>query len=74
MRFYGKFMIGAFLGGLFGALVGILIAPESGQQLRGRVSGTVFQIRDEVVQASADKRNELQERLSQLRQSHPLEK
>jgi gas vesicle protein len=70
MRFWGKFMIGAFLGGLFGAVVGLLIAPESGQQLRGRVTGSIITIRDEVVQASADKRSELREQLGRMRQPH----
>lgn len=73
MRFWGKFMIGAFLGGLFGAVVGLLIAPESGQQLRGRVTGSIIQIRDDVVQASTDKRSELQEQLGHLRQPHTPE-
>jgi gas vesicle protein len=67
MRFWGKFMIGAFMGGLFGALVGLLIAPESGQNLRGRVSGTIIQIREEVIQASSEKRSELQDQLNRLR-------
>ena len=73
MRFWGKFMIGSFLGGLFGALVGLLIAPESGQQLRERVTASIIQIRDDVIQASTDKRSELQEQLGRLRQPHTPE-
>jgi len=70
MRFWGKFMIGSFLGGLFGAVIGLLIAPESGQQLRGRVTDSIIQVRNDVVQASSDKRSELQEQLGRLRQPH----
>jgi gas vesicle protein len=73
MRFWGKFMIGAILGGLFGAVVGLLIAPDSGQELRGKVTNSILQIRDEVAQASADKRQELQEQLNRLRQPISLE-
>lgn len=67
MRYWSKFMIGAFMGGLLGGLVGILIAPDSGNNLRKKVTDSIVQIKDEVVQASAEKRVELQEELSRLR-------
>jgi len=68
MRFWGKFMIGAFLGGIFGALVGILIAPASGSELRERFVGGIQQIQEGIREASAEKRMELQAELSRLRQ------
>ncbi|NCP86903.1 MAG: hypothetical protein CO094_04065 [Anaerolineae bacterium CG_4_9_14_3_um_filter_57_17] len=36
-RIFG-FLIGTFVGGLFGAATALLLAPESGSSLRGRLS------------------------------------
>lgn len=34
---FGAFMAGALIGGLIGATIGLLLAPSSGEQLRGQV-------------------------------------
>ncbi len=34
---FGIFLAGAVIGGLIGAAIGLLLAPSSGEQLRGQV-------------------------------------
>ncbi len=65
-RMFG-FLIGIFAGGLVGGVLALLLAPESGEQLRGQLRdrGQVF-IND--VRHSADSRRiELRNRLDSLR-------
>jgi hypothetical protein len=62
-----NFLLGALLGGLVGAAAGILLAPSSGAQLRSDISSRVGQIRQEVTQAAADRRAELEHQLAELR-------
>jgi gas vesicle protein len=63
MRSFGKFVMGAFLGGLIGSILAILLAPVSGNQLRERVYDYCTNIRDEVKNAASDRRQELQKEL-----------
>ncbi|MGH2456365.1 MAG: YtxH domain-containing protein [Candidatus Limnocylindria bacterium] len=37
----GSFLAGVAIGGLIGAAIGLLLAPASGEQLRGQVNGFV---------------------------------
>ncbi len=65
-RMFG-FLIGILAGGLVGGVLALLLAPESGEQLRGQLRdrGQVF-IND--VRHSADSRRiELRNRLESLR-------
>ncbi len=65
-RMFG-FLIGIFAGGLVGGVLALLLAPESGEQLRGQLRdrGQVF-IND--IRHSADSRRiELRNRLDSLR-------
>jgi gas vesicle protein len=61
------FFIGALLGGLAGAVVALLFAPESGVDLRNRLRERTESLSTEIRQAAANKRIELQERLDTLR-------
>ena len=38
---FGSFVAGLVIGGLIGAAVGLLLAPESGEEMRGQVGGFV---------------------------------
>ena len=71
MNRLGNFLLGALLGGLIGAATGILLAPSSGTQLRSDISARVGQIRQEVSQAAADRRAELEHQLAELRAPRP---
>jgi gas vesicle protein len=61
------FLIGVMVGSLVGSTIALLMAPESGQELRGllrqRSNGFVNQVRS----AAESRRIELRERLDGLR-------
>jgi gas vesicle protein len=61
------FLIGVMVGSLVGSTIALLLAPESGQELRGmlreRSQGFVNQVRS----AAESRRIELQDRLASLR-------
>jgi len=38
---FGSFVAGLVIGGLIGAAIGLLLAPESGEEMRGQVGGFV---------------------------------
>jgi gas vesicle protein len=61
------FLIGTFVGGLFGAAIAILLAPASGQELRARLNERASGFIDEVKFAAENRRSELEQHLSELR-------
>jgi gas vesicle protein len=67
MRSAFGFLIGTFVGGIFGATIAILLAPESGQDLRGRLRGRASGFADEIRAAAEQRRAELERHLEELR-------
>ena len=67
MRRTLSFFIGVIVGGLAGAVIALLFAPESGPEFRNRMRDGVDNLAIEIRQAAATKRIELQERLDTLR-------
>jgi len=67
MRRILSFFIGVVLGGMAGAVIALLFAPESGPELRSRLRERADNLAGEIRQAAATKRIELQERLDTLR-------
>lgn len=67
MRKLFGFMIGIFVGALVGSTIALLLAPESGAQLRAglRERGQAFF--SEIKQAADQRRIELKDRLETLR-------
>lgn len=67
MRKMFGFMIGIVVGSLVGSTIALLLAPDSGEQLRGelRERGLAFQV--EIRNAADTRRIELNERLEELR-------
>ena len=61
-----NFILGIIVGGMAGALIAILFAPESGENLRGKLrdgsSGFIGEIRSAVAQ----RRKALEDRLAEL--------
>ncbi|HZK16939.1 MAG: YtxH domain-containing protein [Anaerolineaceae bacterium] len=58
---------GAFLGGLLGSALVMLLTPYSGDELKARVKDYVDNVQDEVSQAGVEKRLELETQLELMR-------
>ncbi len=67
MRKIFGFLIGTFVGGLVGGTIALLLAPKSGEELRGQIRqrGTGFFA--EVKNAADARRLELEDELQRLR-------
>jgi gas vesicle protein len=63
------FLAGAALGGLVGATLAVLLAPYSGEELRGKAQDRYLDIRSQVTEAAAARRAELEQQLQALRSS-----
>ena len=67
MRRTFSFFIGVTLGGLVGATLALLFAPSEGGELRAQIRDRAENLTAEIRQAAVDRRIELQDRLSTLR-------
>jgi gas vesicle protein len=65
-----NFLSGLILGGLVGATLAILLAPESGEELRGEIRERVGSIQAEVNRAANERRAELEKELAGLRRTY----
>ncbi len=68
MRNFGLYVLGAIVGGLLGGGIGLLLAPKPGRELRGDINDYAGYVREEVKNASKQRRAELQEELDRMRQ------
>jgi gas vesicle protein len=60
-------LLGLVAGAVVGSAAGLLLAPESGRQLRADLENYTSQVRKEVQQAADDRRQELEAQLAHLR-------
>ena len=70
MRRFGFLVLGAALGGLFGAVLAMLLAPSSGSQLRINLRNRGIALVDEVKKAATEKRSMLEHEIHELRYRH----
>ena len=68
MRSIMSFLTGVVMGALVGATVAILLAPSSGEELRGEIRDRAVRFRDDLSEAAQSKRIELEKQLAKLRQ------
>ncbi len=68
MRKIFGFLIGVTVGGLVGSTIALLLAPESGQQLRGELRSRGESFFNEVRHAADERRIELRQRLDAMRE------
>jgi gas vesicle protein len=61
------FLMGIFVGGLVGAVVALLLAPESGEQLRGQLRSRWQNFLNDIRHSADARRIELRRRLETLR-------
>lgn len=67
MRRFFSLISGVFMGALVGATLAILFAPESGNSIRMQLRERASNFRQDVMNAAAERRAELEEQLSTLR-------
>ncbi len=65
-RMFG-FLIGIFAGGLVGGVLALLLAPESGEKLRGQLRDRGQVLMNDVRHSADSRRIELRNRLETLR-------
>jgi len=68
MRKMFGFMIGIVLGGLVGSTIALLLAPESGEQMRAELRSRGAAFFDEVRTAADERKIELRQRLDAMRE------
>ena len=68
MRRTFGFLIGIVVGGLVGSTIALLMAPESGEQLRAELRSRGENFFDEVRHAADERRIELRQRLEYMRE------
>jgi gas vesicle protein len=61
------FMIGIVVGGLVGSTIALLLAPESGEQLRNEMRSRGQNFFSDVRQAADERKIELRQRLDAMR-------
>jgi gas vesicle protein len=67
MKKFFSFMVGTIMGALVGATVALLLAPYSGDTLRSQIRDRFAAMQDELSQAAAERRMELENYLNSLR-------
>jgi gas vesicle protein len=65
-KFLG-FVLGVILGSAVGAGAAFLLAPASGEELRGQIVDRYQTVRSNVEQAATERRAELEKQLAELR-------
>lgn len=62
-----SWLTGAFLGGLVGGALVLLLTPYTGEELKARINDYINNVQEEVHQAGVEKRLELETELELLR-------
>ena len=68
MRRMFSFLIGITVGGLVGSSIALLMAPESGEQLRSELRSRGESFYNEVRHAADERKIELRQRLDMMRE------
>ncbi len=69
-----NFISGGLIGGLIGAAIALLLAPTSGDELRGQMQERAQEIQTNVKNAATTRRAELEQELVMLREPRRPEK
>jgi gas vesicle protein len=67
MKRFISLLAGFLTGAVVGATLAILFAPTSGEELQSQIQDRYYGLRDEVKEAAALRRAELEEQLAALR-------
>lgn len=67
MRKLLSFLSGVVMGALVGATAAVLLAPSSGEELRGEIRSRASRFVDEIQEAAKERRAEMEHQLELLR-------
>ncbi len=67
MKKFFSFLSGFLTGAVVAGILGLLLAPESGESLQGSIKEIVLKTKTEIDEAAAKKREELEAELAKLR-------
>lgn len=67
MKKLSMFILGVLSGCIVGSALAILMAPDSGENIRNRISGYSHSIQEDVRHAALARRQELEQELNRLR-------
>ncbi|OGO62907.1 MAG: hypothetical protein A2030_04755 [Chloroflexi bacterium RBG_19FT_COMBO_50_10] len=73
MRRVFSFITGIFMGGVVGAIVAILLAPASGEEVREQLQERSIRLKDDIKAVAEARRAELERELTALRAPHRKE-
>ena len=73
MKRFSFWVLGLISGGITGTIIGLLIAPTSGKELRGRMTDYSKRAAEEIRMAADMKRQELEAELNKLKQMDKFE-
>ena len=73
MRRVFSFITGIFMGGVVGAMVAILLAPASGEEIREQLQERSIRLKDDIKAVAEARRAELERELTALRAPHRKE-
>ena len=73
MRRVFSFITGIFMGGVVGAMVAILLAPASGEEVREQIQERSIRLKDDIKAVAEARRAELERELTALRAPHRKE-
>lgn len=62
-----SFLSGLVMGALVGATLALIFAPSSGEEIRTQIQERAKQLQDELKQAAASKREELEQQFATLK-------
>jgi len=65
---FGAYLSGFLLGGLVGAAVALLLAPQSGEQTRALISEKAIELKDQVDQKATEARTKAEELAEEAKQ------
>jgi gas vesicle protein len=68
-----SFFTGVIMGGLVGATIAILLAPSSGEEMRGQLQERSIRLREDIKAVAEERRAELERELETLRAPHRKE-
>lgn len=67
MKKFVSFVTGVLMGSLVGATAALLLAPTTGDELRGQLKGKMNTLREELSEAMTASKVELEKKLEDLR-------